>query len=47
MEILKNAWEQRFEEVKRQGSSGAQELTQEYMAEMAKLQEAHAKEIET
>jgi len=47
LEIFKNAWEQRFEEVKRQGSSGVQELTQEFLAEMAKLKEAHAKEIET
>jgi hypothetical protein len=37
----------RFEDIKKKDADSLAEMTQEFVAEMAKMKEAHAKEIET
>ena len=47
MEIFKQAEAVRFEDIKKKGADSLAEMTQEFVAEITKMQEAHAKEIET
>jgi len=37
----------RFEDIKKKGADSLAEMTQEFVAEMTKMKEAHGKEIET
>jgi hypothetical protein len=37
----------RIEDIKKKGADSLAEMTQEFVAEISKIKEAHAKEIET
>ena len=47
MEIIKQAEAVRFEDIKKKSADSLAEMTQEYMVEIAKIQETHSKEIES
>jgi hypothetical protein len=47
LEIFKQAEAMRCEDIKKKGADSLAEMNQEFVAEITKMQEVHAKEIET